>query len=335
VIALVGAAAAWLLLPGGSPDPAVPPAGASSGPNEPAGVVPPTSFAISLDDAAVPLMAVVHVGGEGEVPVITIPADMQLEVPGLGESSSAGIARQGPEGMRASLSNTVGTWIDHYLVLNLHDVAVLADAAGGITVTLPGQVTLSDGVVGPGPVTMDGTHLGEYLGIDGPNAFTRWEVVLPALLRARTGGSLTGQSDNIEAVSRLLPVGAEVRIDTFPTRLSSSSTRVPDYDALDAMMASDFAVEQPPVPVLVQNGTGDPGLAGRVPELLVPEGFRIVLSGNAAEFDHRRTLVIAGQDHVADARRARRALGVGDLGVTQVPSGLADITIVLGKDFTA
>jgi hypothetical protein len=260
---------------------------------------------------------------------------MRLEVPGFVESSAAGIGQQGPEGMRSSLSNTVGTWIEHYLVLSLHDVSVLADAAGGLTVTLPGHATFSDGVVGPGPVTMDGSHIGEYLGIDGPNAFTRWEIVLPALLRARTGGSLTGQSDDLEAVARLLPVGAEVRIDTFPTRISTSSTRVPDYDALDAMMASDFAVEQPPIPVLVQNGTGDPGLASRVPELLVPEGFRIVLSGNAAEFDHRTTLVIAGQNHVADARRVRRALGVGDLGVTRVPSGLADITIVLGKDFTA
>jgi hypothetical protein len=86
----------------------------------------------------------------------------------------------------------------------------------------------------------------------------------------------------------------------------------------------------------VQIGVGDPGIASLVPALLVPEGFRIVLSVNADSFDHLTTLVIAGgQDHVAEARRVRRALGVGELGVTEVPSGLADITIVLGKDFTA
>jgi hypothetical protein len=331
--AIVGGAA-WLLLPGDDA-PLRNSVTAPSGAGAPA-VVPPTTFAISVRDAAVPLIAVVHVGGEGDVPVLTIPADMQLEVPGLGDSSTAGIARQNAEGMRASLSNTLGTWIDHYLVLDMHQMAVLDDAAGGFTFTLPGAVTLSGGVVGPGQVTMDGTQLSEYLGIEGPNAFTRWEVVLPALLTARTGGSLTGQSDQLEAVAKLLPVGAPVRIDTFPTHMSASSSRVPDFDALDAMMASDFGVTTPPVPVLVQNGVGDPGIASQVPALLVPVGFRIVLSVNADSFDHKTTLVIAGGDeHVADARRARRALGVGELGVTEVPSGLADITIVIGKDFTA
>jgi hypothetical protein len=331
---LVGGGA-WLLLPGDD-HPVGNSVTAPSGASGPAPNLGPTTFAISVRDAAVPLIAVVHVGGEGDVPVLTIPADMQLEVPGLGDSSIAGIARQNAEDMRASLSNTLGTWIDHYLVLDLHQVAVLDDAAGGFTFTLPGAVTLSGGVVGPGQVTMDGTQLSEYLGIDGPNAFTRWEVVLPALLTARTGGSLTGQSDQLEAVAKLLPVDAAVRIDTFPTHMSASSSRVPDFDALDAMMASDFGVTTPPVPVLVQNGVGDPGIASQVPALLVPEGFRIVLSVNADSFDHKTTLVIAGgEDHVADARRARRGLGVGELGVTEVPSGLADITIVIGKDFTA
>jgi hypothetical protein len=46
-------------------------------------------------------------------------------------------------------------------------------------------------------------------------------------------------------------------------------------------------------------------------------------------------VIAGGDEHVADARRARRALGVGELGVTEVPSGLADITIVIGKDFRA
>jgi hypothetical protein len=335
VLAVAGAVVAWLLLPGGTPDrPVVPRPGGDQVEAVPAAA--PTTLAISVRDAAVPLIAIVRTGGEGDVPALTIPADMQLEVPGLGESSTAGIAAQDAEGMRASLSNTVGTWIDHYLVLDLNEVAVLADAAGGLTVTLPGAITLSERAVGPGEVTLDGTQVSEYLSIGGPNAFTRWEVVLPALLSARTNGSLTGESDDLRAVARLLPVSGQVRIETFPTRTSAVSSRVPDFDALDATMASDFGVTTAPVPVLVQNGVGDPGIAAEIPAMLVPKGFRIVLSVNADRFDHRTTLVIAGgEDHVAEARRVRRALGVGELGVTEVPSGLADITIVIGKDFTA
>jgi hypothetical protein len=175
----------------------------------------------------------------------------------------------------------------------------------------------------------------EYLAIDGPNAFTRWEIVLPALLRARTGG-LTGESDGLQAVTRLLPVSGEVRIETFPTRVSASSTRVPDYAALQDAMAANFDVEEPPVDVFVQNGVGGPGIGGDVAARIVPEGFRIVFSANADEFGLRRTEIIAvGEEHLADAKRLRRALGVGDLVVTEVPSGLSDITIVIGKDFTA
>jgi hypothetical protein len=214
-------------------------------------------------------------------------------------------------------------------------IAALADGAGGLTVTLPGTATLPGRTVGPGRVTLTGSEIAEYLGIDGPNAFTRWEIVLPALLEARTGG-LTGDSDDLGAVSRLLPVGGETRVDTFPTRTSASSSLVPDYRTLDRLMASDFGVVRPPIGVLVQNGTGEPGVGADVAARIVPKGFRIVLSGNADDFDHRTTQVIAGgDDDVPDAQRALRALGVGELGVTRVPSGVADITIVIGKDFTA
>jgi hypothetical protein len=203
-------------------------------------------------------------------------------------------------------------------------------------VTLPGQVELSSGVIGPGDATLTGAQAREYLGIDGPNAFTRWEVILPALLNARAAGSLDGTSDDLAAVSRLVPVDGQVRIDTFPTRISTGQIRVPDYGKLDELMGQDFGVPHPPVAVLVQNGTGEPGLAADVARLLVPEGFRVVLSGNAATFNHRETQVVAsGDDHVPEAQRARRALGVGVLAVTQVPSGVADVTIVIGKDFKA
>jgi hypothetical protein len=332
VAALAGAAAAWLLLPGGGPGRA--PTAADADRSRAVADVGAATLAISLRGAAVPLMALVR-SGEEVAPVLTIPADMSLEIPGLGRGSSATIAEQDGDAMRVSLSNATGMWIDHYLVLDLDGVAALVDAAGGLALTLPGTATLSTRTAGPGDVTMTGAEVREYLAIDGPNAFTRWEIVLPALLRARTGG-LTGESDNLVAVTRLLPLGGEVRIETFPTRVSARSTRVPDNEELDSVMASAFNVQEAPVDVFVQNAVGDPGIGGEVAARIVPEGFRIVFSANADAFGQRRTDIVAvGDDRVPDAKRLRRALGVGDLGVTQVPSGLSDITIVIGKDFTA
>lgn len=331
----VAGAAAWLVWPSAASDPpALPPDQLRGVPSDGLGIAPKT-LAISLEGAAVPLIAVAR-PGSADVPVLTVPAQMSLEIPGVGEGTTAAIADQDGDGLRVALSNTIGLWIDHYLVLDMPGLARIADEAGGLAVTLPGPVNLSSGVVGPGDATLTGADVTEYLGIDGPNAFTRWEVILPGLLNAHLTGPLRGASDDLAAVSRLLPVGGQVRIDTFPVRVAAGQVRVPDYDTLDALMVKDFGVAHPPVPVLVQNGVGEPGLAADVARLIVPKGFRVVLSGNAATFDHRETQVVAsGDEHVPAAQRARRALGVGVLAVTQVPSGVADVTIVIGKDFTA
>jgi hypothetical protein len=62
----------------------------------------------------------------------------------------------------------------------------------------------------------------------------------------------------------------------------------------------------------------------------------VTLSQNAQTFDQATTEVIAnGNEYLGAARRAWKALGVGQVQASQVPSGIGDITIVVGKDFTA
>jgi hypothetical protein len=110
---------------------------------------------------------------------------------------------------------------------------------------------------------------------------------------------------------------------------------VPLQPELDDLVGSLFGTASP-IPALVQNGSGTPGIGEDVATLIIPEGFRIVLSTNAAAFDHELTAVVAlGDEHRRDARRVHGVLGVGVIHVTQVPSGLADVTIVVGKDFAA
>ena len=192
-IAVAAAAAAWLLWPSAASNPSPLPSGTARGvPTDGLGIAP-TTLAISLNGAGVPLIAVARPGG-ADVPVLTVPAQMSLEIPGVGEGTTAAIADQDGEGLRVALSNTLGMWIDHYLVLDVEGLGRVADAAGGLAATLPGTVDLSSGAVGPGDVTLTGTQVTEYLGIDGPNAFTRWEVILPGLLNARVGGSLEGRA---------------------------------------------------------------------------------------------------------------------------------------------
>ena len=78
----------------------------------------------------------------------------------------------------------------------------------------------------------------------------------------------------------------------------------------------------------------EPGQMRSVAERLIPAGFRVSISENASSFDHDTTLVVAGTaaDQPA-AERVQELLGVGTVSVAGVPSGLGDVTIVVGKDY--
>jgi LytR cell envelope-related transcriptional attenuator len=76
----------------------------------------------------------------------------------------------------------------------------------------------------------------------------------------------------------------------------------------------------------------DPGIGAEVARILVPEGFRVVESGNVKSFDMPQTFMIASSDRALPrARKARLLLGVGNLG--EHPTGLGDVTIVISEDF--
>jgi hypothetical protein len=121
----------------------------------------------------------------------------------------------------------------------------------------------------------------------------------------------------------------------IPTERVTAAIIVPVYPALDDELTDALGTPRP-VPAIVQNGSGEPGVGEKVAVELIPAGFRVVLSQNAQSFDVISTEVFAnGLDHEGEAKAARHALGVGRVRVSQVPSGVGDITIVVGKDFTA
>lgn len=85
----------------------------------------------------------------------------------------------------------------------------------------------------------------------------------------------------------------------------------------------------------IRNGNGRPGAGQRVAQLLIPLGFRVVLTGNADRFDHRETRILIyddDPDQLAVAEEIRAALGVGRIELSQVPQDIVDVTIVVGQD---
>jgi hypothetical protein len=88
--------------------------------------------------------------------------------------------------------------------------------------------------------------------------------------------------------------------------------------------------------VQILNGNGVPGIGDDVAELLVGEGYRVILSGNYRSLDVNNTLIIAydrTEEGIALAERAKQLLGVGEVQISGQDQGIVDLTIVVGKDF--
>jgi len=85
--------------------------------------------------------------------------------------------------------------------------------------------------------------------------------------------------------------------------------------------------------VLVENGAGKPGVAGSAAEQLIAGGFTVVDTKNANGFDYKKTLILLYRGSARDASRVRDLLGVGELRRGDDNQGLADIIVVIGKDY--
>ena len=85
--------------------------------------------------------------------------------------------------------------------------------------------------------------------------------------------------------------------------------------------------------VIVYNGVGTPGLAGVAAQQLIRAGYRIVDSGNAANFDYAATEIHLFHGTQADADAVRAALGVGRIIVESAPQELTDMIVIVGADY--
>jgi hypothetical protein len=284
-----------------------------------------------------PLLALVGTGRAEQRPAFfSLPFDLTLTVPGQGEVMAADVAHLGAETVRVAVSNTFGAWAQHVAVLDLEGLASVVDRGKGIRVDVPGFYVTDAGNLGPGPERLSGEQVVALLGLREEGAEARWASVVQGLLggRIRLGKEDLAETDGIVGVRRVLKGARGAAIASFPTLSVAGSVTVPMQPDLDRQVARVFGFRSP-VPVIVQNGAGAPGLGQEVAAVLLPLGFRVVLSQNADLFGYERTRVVANSDGaIADARRIREALGVGRVGVSQVPSGIGDITIIVGEDFT-
>jgi hypothetical protein len=262
-------------------------------------------------------VAIVLADGGRAPMALAIPWYTVASVPGYGlDVIGQALDLRSPDVAAAAVENLLGIQIDAWAGSTVVDVAGLVDRLGGIEVedrTVRGEAFLG--------------YIRRTVGneeTEGELRFIRWLEAVQGILRAAPSdpGALTS-----------LPAGTDVV--TFPTESIGSGLAAPVREEVDRLVAERFVSSaETDVRLVVLNGNGTPGVGGRVARLLVPAGFRLVSSLNAPTFDYEETRIVAAEEgFIQQAEMARSLLGVGRVVLGEQPTGVADVTVLVGQDF--
>jgi hypothetical protein len=321
---------AWaLFIRGGGPPPAPPKKAAPA----PAIADPTAAWAVRVGDH---LFVVVFSAPRGDLPVaVAIPEQTVVDVPGGGPTQMSG-ADQSVEMLIAATQATLERRVGHAVTSGQSDLAALIDDLGGVAVQLDEPTLVGDTELGPGSITMLGAQSIAYLeSATGEDRTIRWEGLLQGLVDAPADpvawASLAGTSHPGAAQVFAAAHGAEVV--ELPTVVDDLGTST-DMEGVADLVTTRFPPQVPLIRVVVLTGVGRPGVGVDIVRRIAPAGFWVVATQEAAERRVDATEVVAGDESfLSDAQTVHDLLGVGRVYVGTQPTGVADVTIVVGKDF--
>jgi hypothetical protein len=302
---------------------------------------------------------------------VLVPAELVLEVPGIGRQpldAAFGVRSRAPA---EALSDALGVRIDGTWVLSASGLGALVDAVGGVNVDVDQDldwrgVQLAEGR-GQRLNGRAAAAFASYRHPDEPAAsqLARFSAVLTGLL-----AGLPPKQETIDHQLRAL--GAESNNLLPPGRLAEMLLRArglaqgegwrglilpikvldaggASVESLDTAAARDLVESHLPgarlpeptggvVRVMIRNGVGVPRLSEAARDRLVAAGLRFVAGGNADSFGRRTTVVLVASDSRVDREhglRVARALGLSpsQIQVNPLGSAMADVVVVLGQDF--
>ncbi len=296
----------------------------------------------------------------GPPTLIVLPQDLLLPVPGFGEFRLVeALVFGGPELAALAITNEFGIRIDSVAELPVGSVSDGLPGPVVVDLSVPLFVEEPDGTVarilaaGATEVTPDFVEVLLTTAGTG-DAFewiqrqgSAWRTVLGAVAGSPgVADRITslGARDAPDAADLFVTVAADsdALLATVPVGRAQSSTGV---EALipAGQQADDFVINRlnhlllrpggrPRIEML--NGNGRIGTTANIARILVRDGFRIVRTDNADDFDYEDTLVVAQGDHAeAWAREVVELLGRGLLFLeVRAPSGVVDISIIVGHD---
>lgn len=136
---------------------------------------------------------------------------------------------------------------------------------------------------------------------------------------------------------------SDIEIYPLPTetlKVGDERYLQPEREKMERLVSSLWGKEvqkaKQEVQVLILNGCGKPGIAGKVAEKLIKSGYKIVDTRNARNFNYNKTQILVykkkGQE---EATNIKELLGMGVILKRSIPQDVADLAVIVGKDYFA
>jgi len=87
--------------------------------------------------------------------------------------------------------------------------------------------------------------------------------------------------------------------------------------------------------VILYNGAGTPGIAGEAAQQLIRVGLRVVDTKNADNFNYAKTIIVVQRGSLVQGNDIARVLGVGQVESQPSNEDVADVIVIIGKDYKA
>ncbi|MBE0446773.1 MAG: translation initiation factor IF-2 N-terminal domain-containing protein [Actinobacteria bacterium] len=134
---------------------------------------------------------------------------------------------------------------------------------------------------------------------------------------------------------------AEVNIISLPVKLISINGEPycqPDNEEVNRLLEALWGIKREAnaevVRVIILNGSGQPGIGRDVSNKLYAKGFMVSDIRNADNFDYKNTrIIVYNEEFKEKAKAVKQILGVGDILIQATAPDLAEIAIIIGKDY--
>ena len=308
-------------------------------PKGPVAVAPPSLVVWGVNMQTASFVAVISDPGNLGPVALVIPDLTLVDIPG--GPATVGEAAGDPGLLVAAAQATLNRRVDHYLLMNDLDLGGLIDRIGPIEVQLDEPFVWNGRTFGPGSARLTGGPAVAFLeaGTD-LDRTSRWDEILTGVFSARPdpqrwAGQL-GTTDSAQAVRSAFLAAHDAAILEIPAAPSEGGGLLADPDDVADFLQSHLGPEGTPlirVIVLTANGRKDDVIV--IASRLAGLGYRVVAAQQARSNLALTQIVAADDSFLSKASQVQAILGVGSVYVGPESSGVADITIVVGKDFKA